>query len=166
LNTIAANYIRFADRCLQEAGIDGFFFAAFGCEKSWMDEAQYQEMVKPTDQHVLKTLRHAPILILHIHGEKDTHFDLLKDYDCDAISWEDRLAGPSIGEAREKTDKCFVGGIDHYAALKCTPDEVVWQGREAIEEAKGRGIILAPGCTFFNDTPPENILAMREAVGA
>jgi uroporphyrinogen decarboxylase len=123
-------------------------------------------MVKPTDQLVLNTLRHAPILILHIHGEKDTHFDLLKDYDCDAISWEDQLAGPSITEAREKTDKCFVGGIDHVAAVKCTPNEVVRQGREAVENAEGRGIILAPGCTFFNDTPPENILALKAAVGA
>ncbi len=166
LNTIAANYIRFADMCIQEAGIDGFFFAAFGCENSWMDEAQYKEMVTPTDKHILKTLRHAPILILHIHGEKDTHFNLLKDYNCDAISWEDRVAGPSIGEAREKTDKCIVGGIDHYAAVKCSPAEIVKQGREAIEEVNGRGIILAPGCTFFNNTPPENILALREAVGA
>lgn len=39
------------------------------------------------------------------------------------------------------------------------------QGREAITAAGGRGLILAPGCTFFEETPRENILALKQAVG-
>jgi uroporphyrinogen decarboxylase len=166
LNTIGNNYIRFTECCLTEAGIDGFFFGAFGCERDWMLETRYKEMVLPADQRVMKVLRQAPILILHIHGENKAYFDLLKSYNCDAISWEDRLAGPSVAEAGTLTNKCLVGGIDHYKALDCAPGEIVRQGREAIEAVGGRGLILAPGCTFFDETPPENILALKQAVGA
>ncbi len=165
LRTIAANYNRFAECCLTEAGIDGFFFGAFGCEKEWMSESLYREMVMDSDQKVMKTLRKAPILFLHIHGEEEAYFDLLQGYDCDAISWEDRLAGPSLAEAGTLTDKCLVGGIDHYQALHCAPEEIVRQGREAITATGGRGLILAPGCTFFDETPRENILALKQAVG-
>jgi uroporphyrinogen decarboxylase len=103
-------------------------------------------------------------LILHIHGEKDTYFDLLSSYPCDAISWEDRLAGPSIAEARRRTSRCLMGGIDHYAARTSSAEEVLRQAQDALQQAGGRGFILAPGCTFFNDTPVENLKALRTAV--
>ena len=166
LDMIAANSVSFAKSCLAEAGIDGFFYGAFGCEKGWMGEAQFKGMVMPSDLEVLKTLSKAPISIVHIHSEKQAFFDLLVDYPCAGISWEDRLAGPSVAEAKKRTDKCLVGGIDHYRALKCAPQEIVSQGKEAIQASGGRGLILAPGCTFFDDTPQANMLALKEAVGA
>jgi uroporphyrinogen decarboxylase len=164
LKTITNNYQRFIDACLTETGIDGFFFGAFGCEKSWMEQKQYQEWIMPLDQQIIKSLRKSEIVILHIHGEKDAYFDLLKDYDCDAISWEDRLAGPSVQDAKSLTDKCLIGGVDHYYALECSPDDIIKQSHEAIQAAKGRGFILGPGCTFFNHTPSENIKALKNAV--
>ncbi|MBN1687027.1 MAG: hypothetical protein JW852_10250, partial [Spirochaetales bacterium] len=115
---------------------------------------------------VLETLSKSPICIVHIHSEKDSYFDLLLDYPCNGISWEDRLAGPTVAEARKRTNKCLVGGVDHYLALKCTPDRIVAQSKEVIEAAGGRGLILAPGCTFFTGTPEANMLALKAAVGA
>ncbi len=165
LKTIALNHNKFVERCATEVGIDGFFFGAYGCEDEWMSQDQYKEMVMPSDKLMIQAVRKGEILILHIHGEKKAFFDLLKDYECDAISWEDRLAGPSITEARAKTDRCLVGGIDHFMAAKCKPEDIVSQGKEAIEAAKGKKLILAPGCTFPDDTPPENMLALRNAVG-
>ncbi|UCF98436.1 MAG: hypothetical protein JSV89_02620 [Spirochaetaceae bacterium] len=166
IDTIASNYVRFAESCVKEAGIDGFFYGALGCEKGWMSEAQFKDMVMPSDLAVLETLSKSPISIVHVHSEKDSYFDLLIDYPCNGISWEDRLAGPSVAEAKKRTDKCLIGGIDHHLAVKCSPEQIVAQGREAIEAAGGRGLVLAPGCTFFYDTPEANILALKEAVGA
>ncbi len=166
IDTIAANTAAFAEAAVSEAGIDGFFFASVGCEKGWMSEAQFKDMVMPSDLATLETLNKSPICIVHIHSEKDSYFDLLLDYPCNGISWEDRLAGPSIAQARKMTDKCLVGGVDHYMAMKCTPGEIVAQSKEAIQATGGRGLILAPGCTFFNGTPDENMLALRDAVGA
>lgn len=165
LTTITVNTNRFAQACLDEAGIDGFFYGAYGCERAWMSEERYEKMIMPQDMKAIGTLRKAPILILHIHAEKEPMFDLLVDYECNAVSWEDRLTGLSIAEARKRTEKCLVAGIDHYGAVSCTPADIVSQGRDAREQAGGRGLILAPGCTFFPGTPPENMLAMKEAAG-
>ena len=129
-----------------------------------MTENQYREMVMPSDLKLLNTLNKAPITILHIHGEKDIFFNLLKDYPCTALSWEDRVSGPSLTQARILTDKCLVGGIDHKLAHSCTPAEIKSQVEEAIQETKGKGLIIAPGCTFTRDTPPQNILAIKKAL--
>jgi uroporphyrinogen decarboxylase len=163
LATIAANYRRFAECCLREAGVDGFFFAPIGCEASFMGEQQYVEMIRPSDLAVLEALRQAPLLILHIHGEREVMFDLLARYPCDVLSWEDRVAGPSIPEARRRSPRCLMGGIDHLAARECAAEELVRQGREAIAQAGG-GFILAPGCTFPADTPEANLRALRRTV--
>jgi uroporphyrinogen decarboxylase len=164
LDTIAENLIRFGRACLEEAGIDGFFFGAYGCERAWMSERDYKERVMPSDLKVVRALHNAPVTILHIHGESDSYFLLLKDYPCRAVSWEDRLAGPSVEQALTLTDKCLVGGIDHRLARACRPDRIIEQGREAITAAGGRRLILAPGCTFLPDTPSRNILALKQTV--
>jgi uroporphyrinogen decarboxylase len=163
LRTIAANLIRFGLACLDECGIDGFFFGAYGCERSWMSETRYREFVMPTDLEVIRALNRAPVTILHIHGESRSFFSLLKDYPCKALSWEDRLAGPPVAHAYTLTDKCLAAGIDHRKALTCTPKDIIAQAREVITLTGGRRLILAPGCTFLPGTPPENMLALKEA---
>lgn len=165
LQVIASNIKRFADCCIDEAGIDGFFFGAFGCEAGWMTEEEYHKNVSPSDLEVLNSLRRGEMLFLHIHGENKSFFKLLKEYPCNALSWEDKLSGPSLKEAREMTDKCLVGGIDHLKAVGCLPDEIVREGRESIQSINGRGFILAPGCTFPGATPGENMSALKTAVG-
>jgi uroporphyrinogen decarboxylase len=164
LEVIASNLIRFGKACIAESGIDGFFFGAYGCEASWMSEQEYTALAMPSDKKVIGALADVPISILHIHGEKDSYFSLLKNYPCKALSWEDRLAGPSVDQAPALTDKCLVGGIDHRAARTCSPDRITAQAQEAINWTDGRHFILAPGCTFLPDTPPENILALKQAV--
>jgi uroporphyrinogen decarboxylase len=166
LATIAANYRRFAECCLREAGVDGFFFAPIGCEASFMPESQYIEMIRPSDLAVLEALRQAPLLILHIHGEREVMFDLLAAYPGDVLSWEDRVAGPSLAEVRRANPRCLMGGIDHLAARTCAAEELVRQGREAIAQAGGSngGFILAPGCTFPAGTPEANLRSLGQAV--
>ncbi len=167
LAVIAANYGRFAECCLREAGVDGFYFAPIGCEASFMPQDQYARMVRPSDLAVLGALRRAPLLILHIHGERQVYFDLLADYPCDVLSWEDRVAGPPLSQVRRSTARCLMGGIDHLAAPRSTPEQIVGQGREAMAQADGGlggGFILAPGCTFPPDTPEANLRALERAV--
>ncbi|MCX7028197.1 MAG: hypothetical protein NT061_12115 [Spirochaetes bacterium] len=104
-----------------------------------------------------------PYVIVHAHGEKGAHFDLFTEYDCGALSWEDRQGGPSLKTARLKTNKCLAGGIDHVMAQSCGAEAVYAQAREAIAVAGSIGFILAPGCTFLPGTPPENMLALKRA---
>jgi uroporphyrinogen decarboxylase len=166
LAAIAASTARFAEAAVEEAGVDGFFLGAIGAEEAWLTREAYTRHAMPADKLLLPSLRKAPILIVHIHGEKGSYFDLLSGYECDALSWEDRLAGPSLTEARGKSERCFVGGVNHAAARTATPQAIVAEARESIRAAGARGLILAPGCTLAGDTPPANILAFKEAVGA
>lgn len=166
LTVIARNIIGFAQSCMNEVGIDGFFFGAFGCEKGWMSEEQYKDLVRPSDLLVLNKLKKADMVFLHIHGESDSFFNLLKDYPCNALSWEDKLAGPTIKDAKKLTDKCLIGGIDHLNARTCSSKDIVMEGKNSIASVNNSRLILAPGCTFPGDTPEENMLAMKTAVGA
>jgi len=163
LATIARNLSAFGRCALQEAGVDGFFFGAYGCEPEWLTQAQYQQAAMPHDRSVLATLREAPMLMLHIHGESGAYFDLLKDYPADALSWEDRLGGPSLAEARRRTGKCLIGGVNHLKA-GASRAELMAEAEDAIQQTGGRGLILAPGCTFGPEVPAELLLALREAV--
>ncbi|MGA2546597.1 MAG: uroporphyrinogen decarboxylase family protein [Rectinemataceae bacterium] len=163
LAVIAKNIIAFGLLALQEAGIDGFLFGAYGCEPSWLGEAEYGHIAMRHDKSVLAALRKGSILMLHIHGEQGSYFDLLKDYECDALSWEDRLGGPSLAEARKRSAKCLIGGVDHVKAATRSKEEVLAEARDAIRQTGGRGFILAPGCTFGDEVKEDRILALREA---
>jgi uroporphyrinogen decarboxylase len=171
LSVITGNTVRFGRACLKEAGIDGFFLGAYGCETTWMSEDEYRRLIMPLDLMVVDALASSAgpagkaVSILHIHGERDIFFNALKEYPVDALSWEDRTAGPPLREARLLTDKCLVGGIDFKRAMSCPPEEVVAQGREAVHDCGGSGLILAPGCTFLPATPENNMQALATAVG-
>ena len=91
--------------------------------------------------------------ILHVHGEKDLMFDQVLDYPVQVLSWSDRIAGPSLREARVKTSKCLMGGWNEFGALSQGPEEQI----EA--RSKGRAganrwpqFILANGCSVPDDT--------------
>jgi uroporphyrinogen decarboxylase len=163
LGVIARNLAAFGRCALKEAGIDGFVFGAYGCEAGWMSQDDYRLLAMPHDLAALSALRAGALLLLHIHGEAGSYFDLLKDYEVDGLSWEDRLAGPSLAEARRRTGKCLVGGVNHLRAVTASPAAVAAEALEAIQQTSGRGFILAPGCTFPDAVPEANLLALRDA---
>jgi uroporphyrinogen decarboxylase len=163
LSTIASNLVAYIGALRKEVGLDGILLGAFGGENEWLPEAEYAKYAAPHDRTVLAAMKGLPCVIVHGHGEKGAHFDHFEKYDCNALSWEDRSGGPSLAEARAKTSKCLVGGVDHHMAQHGSPDAVYRQAREAIEVTGGRNFILAPGCTFLEHTPAENMLALLRA---
>ena len=164
IGTITDSLIAFVKACINEAGADGFFHGLFGCEPCWMTEQEFKDWSIPHDTRVLAAMREAPMVIAHVHGLQKSYFDACEPLDCDALSWEDRTAGPSITEARKKTKKCLVGGIDHEKALYASSDDVYNEAVDAIKQSGGYGLILAPGCTFDPKTPVENVFALKRAV--
>jgi uroporphyrinogen decarboxylase len=164
VSTITDSLIAFVKACINEAGIDGFYYGLYGCEPVWMTEEEFRRWSIPHDRRVLAAMREAPMVISHIHGPAKSYFEACKDLDCDALSWEDRTAGPSIAEARKKTKKSLVGGINIEKAVTATPEQVYNEGLEAIKQAGGCGLVLSPGCTFNVKTPVENMFALKRAV--
>ena len=101
--------------------------------------------------------------MLHIHGERDLYFDQVLDYPVQVLSWSDRIAGPSLREARGMTSKCLMGGWNEFGALSNGPHEkILEEAHDAIAQTAGRRFILANGCSVPDDTDPKWLHAARD----
>jgi uroporphyrinogen decarboxylase len=152
LATIAENLAAHM-RDVIDAGADGIFFALQGCSRTIMTEQQYREFGRPYDLMALRGASSGWLNILHIHGEKDLMFDQALDYPVQVLSWSDRIAGPSLREARVKTSKCLMGGWNEFGALSHGPEEQIEaEAKDALVQTGGRKFILANGCSVPDDT--------------
>jgi len=140
-------------RDIQMAGADGVFFSVQGCSRDIMTEQQYLEFGRPYDLMALRGASNGWLNILHIHGEKSLMFDQLLDYPVQVLSWSDRIAGPSLREARVKTSKCLMGGWNEFGSLHEGPaEDIAAEANDAVTQTGGRKFILANGCSVPDDT--------------
>ena len=164
LSTIAEN-LRSHIRDVIEAGADGVFFALQGCSTAVMPEGQYREFGRPYDLMALQGASNGWLNVLHVHGERDLMFDQVLDYPVQVLSWSDRLAGPSLREARGMTSKCLMGGWHEFGALSNGPAEAILEeARDAVAQTGGRKFILANGCSVPDETDERWLHAAREVV--
>ncbi len=164
LEIITEVTIRFAEEAVK-AGAHGLFFATQNATYRVVNEAEYCEFGEYYDRKILEALRpKSEFIIVHIHGE-DTMFDLLTRYPVDMANWHDRITAPSIREARAKFGGMLLGGIDEWHTLVTgTKAEIEAQVKEAVAQANGRGIMIAPGCVVPGHAPEENLMVVRKAV--
>ena len=164
LATIAENLRAHLQDCI-DAGADGIFFALQGCSSSIMTPEQYREVGRPYDMLALQGCRDAWLNILHIHGDNDLFFDDVVDYPVQVLSWSDRLAGPSLRDARARTSKCLMGGWHEFGALANGPVEAIREeALDALRQTGGRKFILANGCSVPDDTDERWLHAARQIV--
>lgn len=164
LHTIAMN-LQAQFRELLSSGADGVFFALQGCSKDIMSEEQYREFGRPYDLIALQGAQSGWLNVLHIHGERDLHFDLVLDYPVSVLSWSDRLAGPSLREARGMTSKCLMGGWHEFGALSSGPEKAILdEAKDALAQTGGRKFILANGCSVPDETDEKWLHYARDIV--
>lgn len=136
-----------------DAGADGIFFSIQGATSAIMPFETYREFGRPYDLMALQGAANGWLNILHVHGDRDLAFDRVLDYPVDVLSWSDRLAGPSLREARMLTKKCLMGGWHEFGALSNGPAEAIRaEAEDAIAQTNGRKLILANGCSVPDDT--------------
>lgn len=117
LQVIAETTACFALGCA-EAGAHGLFIAMQCATNQLLNEAEYREFGEPFDRLVLETVRPQTSLnIAHIHGD-DIFFDLVSDYQVEAINWHDRITSPGLAEARQRFSGMLVGGINEWKIPK------------------------------------------------
>jgi len=153
LEAIADTMSRHATAAL-EAGADGFFLAT---QMSCAEVLSREESSRWEIPHVRRILeqggRAARFTVLHIHG-RDPHFDLLAGLPVQAINWHDRFTPPSLAEARRRTARALVGGLDEWRTLRReSPSASADEARDAVTQVGGTGLILAPGCVLPLDVP-------------
>jgi uroporphyrinogen decarboxylase len=168
LERIADALADFAVRSVT-AGAAGIFYAISGFASAGvLSEDEYRALALPHDRRVLEAVPDGAWLnVLHLCGPR-IHFGLASALDVDAVSWSVHEPGnPSLAEGRERSGRAVMGGLDQAGALVSgSPDEVLAQGRTAVAETEGAGLLLAPGCSVPPHAPDENLRAvMRSATG-
>lgn len=147
------------------AGADGIFFALQGCTAATMPVERYREFGRPYDLLALAGAADGWLNILHVHGDRELFFDDVLDYPVHALSWSDRRAGPSLHEARQRTEKCLMGGWDEFGALVSGPVEAIRaEALDALQQTGGRKFILANGCSVPDETDERWLTAARHIV--
>ena len=164
LAVIAGNLQAHIRDCIN-AGADGVFFALQGCSTRVLTPQQYRELGRPYDLMALQGAIDGWLNILHVHGEQDLLFEDVLPYPVQVVSWSDRLAGPSLREARALTSKCLMGGWHEFGALANGPIEGIREEAEdALHQTGGRKFILANGCSVPDDTDEQWLHAARALV--
>ena len=167
LNVIAESLANFARQCVA-AGADGVFLSV---RDDWIGEADgggdtYDRLVRPGDLKILAGAEQGPFNMLHVCGQA-VDFKRFANYPVHAINWADRYAGPPIADVADWVQPAICAGLDNLGTMVTgSPDDCTRQVADALEQAKGRPIMIAPGCTFGPDVvPAENLHAIRRAVG-
>jgi uroporphyrinogen decarboxylase len=158
-----ANFVRHA----LAAGADGVFLSV---RDDWVDTpvngaGTYDRLVRPGDLRVLEASAGGAFNVLHVCG-RALDFRRFAAYPVHALNWADRWAGPAIADAAGWVGPAVCAGLDQVGTMVSgTPEDCAREVADAVRQAGGRPILIAPGCTFDPDAvPPENLPAIRRGV--
>ncbi len=169
LSTVAANLHDLMKAAI-EAGASGIFFSCMGATSADFTPEEYAYLGRPFDLQALEGAKDGWLNIVHIHADPtqagdEIHFNMFLDYPVSALSWSDRLTGPSLSEAMMLTHKCLMGGLAERGPLTHGgQNELENEIMAAVTQTKGRRLILANGCSVPDDTPEEWLHAARRMV--
>ncbi|NTW04427.1 MAG: hypothetical protein HGA19_24720, partial [Oscillochloris sp.] len=164
LDAITATLASYAAASV-EAGASGLFFAIVRLARAGiLSEGEFAEFGKPYDLRVLEAVQTAPFNLLHICGPQ-VYFDQALDYPVHALNWAALGQGnPGIAEARTRTHKALIGGVEEDGVLVSgTPAEVEAEARAALVAGGTSKFLLSPGCGVAISTPEANLHALRHA---
>jgi uroporphyrinogen decarboxylase len=139
-----------------------------------MSPAMYRRMLKPIHADLIAFIRERTAARIVFHTDGDV-YDLLGDFveiGVDVLNPVQASAGGMSDFAGLKRQfgghLVFCGGMDTHRVLPYgTPDQVRAEVRRVIEAlGRGGGYMLGAVHTVMNDVPPENVLAMVDAVEA
>ena len=166
LSVIAESTANFARHCLA-AGANGIYLSV---RDDWVETPQnglgtYDRVVRTSDLTILAGTQQGTFNMLHVCGQA-VDFDRFAAYPVQVLSWADRYAGPSIAAVVGQVRPALCAGLDNLGTMVTgSPDDCARQVADAVAQAAGCPILIAPGCTFDpHVVPPENLHAIRRAV--
>jgi len=166
LEKIAAALIDFNRRNV-EAGAAGVFYAiSHLATPDAMPLPVYNELLLPLDRKVLGALPpQAWFNVLHLCGGRQT-IEIARELPIHVLSYACHGRGnPSLDQARERSGKAVMGGVEQRKTLLSGPVEAIrGQVKEAVRETGGRRFLLGPGCSVPPRVRPENLTVMMEAL--
>jgi uroporphyrinogen decarboxylase len=165
LEAITETILAFAEACFCEAA-EGFFYSIQAASTDFHTEDEYRRFGEPYDRRILESVRaKSKLTILHCHGEH-LLFDRLATLPADAWNWDDRRAGPSLGEGQGRVPGAVVGGLDQWGALQDGGPEVAQaQVHDALAQTGGRGVILGAGCVLPSGVSDATLVGVIKSLG-
>lgn len=127
----------------------------------------YRRFALPYEQRIFAAIRHAgAIPRLHICGDttrivKDMAQSGAQIIDLD---WQVDLAQARTTVNAIDPDIALCGNVDPVAVILDSSPEAITEAMIACRDAGGPNWLAAPGCEVPRGTPPENLLALRDAL--
>jgi len=163
LEAITQSEINHAKRALA-AGAHGILLAVANANSKEMTVADYARFSAPFDRRILAEAP-APLNVLHLHVERP-YLDQFQNFSAPVVNYSLHVTGIPMSDIRRQFPRVvLMGGIDEVNYRKLTKDEIRAQWKEASRQA-GKQFILTPGCSVPNDSSPEELERMAEAIGA
>ena len=163
LETITETTVRFIEAARQR-GISGIFLAVQHASYALLNEAEYEAFGVGSDLRLLEAAGGLWLNVLHLHGTR-VMFDLLAGYPVQVVNWHDRETPPTQGEGQAGGKGAVLGGLRQWETMvRGTPDQVVAEAHDALEQTGGQRFILGTGCVTPVNAPWANIRAAREVV--
>jgi uroporphyrinogen decarboxylase len=164
LEIIAKSEAHHARRAI-EAGAAGIFLAIDNAIEGILTREEYARFSEPFDRMVLDAASAAPLNLLHLHGDK-VYLDLFyQGWPAAGINYSNHATGVAIAEVRSRYSGLIMGGVDELKFCDLTEDEIRQQCRDA-QQAAGKRLFLAPGCSVPDDSTEEELSRMAGALGA
>lgn len=161
LEAIAKSEANHAKLAVQ-AGASGIFLAIANAQAGILTADEYRKFSEPFDRLVLKAVGRAPLNILHLHGDR-VHLDQFWTGWSAAINYSEHETGTSFLQARSKYEGLLIGGIDQRSYRTQSVKDLRKDAEIAREQTRKK-LILAPGCSVPNESTPEELIRLKQAV--
>jgi uroporphyrinogen decarboxylase len=169
LQAIAKSEINHAKAALKR-GAAGIFLEVANAQEGILTREEYARFSEPFDKLILHAVAEAPLNILHLHGEKVyvDHFAQATGWKISGLNYSYHETGYSLRRARHNwhvIHGALVGGIDHRNYRSVTVEDLREDIRLTVLDA-GRRLIVTPGCAVPDDSTPEELRRLGQAIGA
>jgi uroporphyrinogen decarboxylase len=162
MDAIATSLANYAVEAIGR-GAAGIFLSLGAATDDVMSAEEYKVWGRPFDLKILNAVADSPFNVLHVHGKR-IHFDSLLDYPVQAMNWSHFTAAPSLRDARARTRKALLGGINETTIDYRSASEIENQVFQALAEVGPRAFMVTPGCTVPTDTPVRSLRAIEAAL--
>jgi len=165
LEAITETLTRFCALAIAEEAA-GIFFAVQAASHRFHTEEEYQRFGEPYDRRVLESVMgRAHLVIVHAHGD-ELMFDRLAALPAHAWSWDCRATPPSLGDGKARVSGAVIGGLSQWKTLiEGSPEDAVAEGRDAVGETDGLGLIVGPGCVIPPAAMDATLVALAKSLG-
>jgi uroporphyrinogen decarboxylase len=148
----------------KEIGSSGALVSVFNAESKFGSVEDYEKYTRPYDMRVFDALADTRLTVLHLHYLERPYLSLFTDFHAPVLQYSVKTSGIPITEVRKLYAQPILGGVDEIDFRRLTVAEIRTQWTGAREQA-GAKYIAAPGCSVPNDSTPEELARLPQAIG-